>query len=124
MIFLQWSDEMKVAVIGSRDCKTLTPQAIKEHIPSDCTHIISGGAMGVDRLAKTVAEILSVPIIEFLPDYQTFGKTAPLVRNRQIIREADFVLAFWDYQSSGTRHALIEALKQEKKVKIIMIPNE
>ncbi|WMJ22786.1 SLOG family protein [Paludicola sp. MB14-C6] len=115
---------MKVAVIGSRDCKKLTTEAILEHIPADCTHIISGGAIGVDRLAKKAAELLSIPIIEFLPDYQTFGKTAPLVRNRKIISEADFVLAFWDYQSSGTRHALVEALKQEKKVKIIMIQDE
>lgn len=115
---------MNVAVIGSRNCKSLTPQTVLQYIPKECTSIISGGAVGVDQIAKTVAQMLSVPIREFLPDYKTYGRTAPLIRNRLIIQEADYVLAFWDYRSSGTRNAIIQALKQEKKVKIIMIPTE
>lgn len=112
---------MKVAIIGSRSCKSLTLDQVIENIPKQTTAIISGGAIGADTLARKAAEKLKIPFEEILPDYQTFGKTAPLVRNRTIVDRADMVLAFWDYASNGTRHALLEGLKQDKKIKIILV---
>lgn len=112
---------MKLAIIGSRECESLTLQTILDNIPPETSSIISGGAIGVDSMAKTAADKLKLPYEEILPDYKTFGKTAPLVRNKEIVRRADMVIAFWDYKSHGTRHALLEGIKQDKKVKIIMI---
>lgn len=112
---------MKVAVIGSRDCGNLTVEEVIRNIPEEASAIISGGARGVDSLAKQAAEILKLQYIEFLPNYECFGRNAPIIRNSQIVTEADMVVAFWDYQSKGTRNALLETLKQEKKIKIVVI---
>lgn len=112
---------MKVAIIGSRQSGRLTVEDIIKVLPEKTTSIVSGGADGVDSLAKQTAKALSLPIQEFLPNYKIFGKIAPVVRNRQIISEADSVIAFWDYQSKGTRNAILECLKQEKPIKIIII---
>lgn len=114
-------DKMKLAIVGSRNCEKLTVEQVIAHIPPDTTQIISGGAVGVDALAHEAANRLSIPITEFLPDYDIFGKTAPLVRNKTIVDNADCIIAFWDYESKGTRNTLIEALKQDKNVKIILI---
>lgn len=112
---------MKLAIIGSRNCSGLTVETIIESIPKDTTSIISGGAIGVDTLAREAAKRLSLPFEEILPDYDIFGRTAPLVRNKTIVDRADMVIAFWDYESRGTRNALLESLKQDKKIKIVLI---
>ena len=77
-------------------------------IPLNCTRLISGGAEGVDQLARQAAETLGIPLTEYLPDYETYGRRASLVRNSQIIAEADLVLAFWDMSSHGTAHTITE----------------
>lgn len=112
---------MRVAIIGSRQCDGLSLEKMLEQIPADCTEIISGGAKGVDKMAAEAAAHLHLPFREILPDYAAFGKMAPLVRNTAIVEQADLVLAFWDYQSKGTRDALIKSLKQDKPIKIILL---
>lgn len=112
---------MKIAIIGSRKCGNLSVAEIIHNIPEKCTCIISGGAIGVDCLAKQAARQLNIPIQEYLPNYAVFGKTAPLQRNHEIINQADQVLAFWDYKSRGTQHVILECLKIEKPIKIISI---
>lgn len=113
---------MRLAIIGSRQCRGLTLQQVLEQIPPDCSEIISGGAAGVDQLAREAAQSLGLPFREILPDYPAFGKLAPIIRNDAIVQSADMVLAFWDYHSKGTRDALLKGLKRDKPVKIIMLP--
>lgn len=112
---------MKVAIIGSRECGDLTIEKVLEHIPANATSIISGGAIGADRFARGVSLALKLPLEEILPDYETFGKIAPLVRNKTIIDRADIIIAFWNYKSRGTKNALLEGIKQDKEIKIIEV---
>ena len=39
---------MKIAIIGSRNLTVLHPE---HYIPSNCTEIVSGGAVGIDSCA-------------------------------------------------------------------------
>ena len=71
-------------------------------VPAGTTEIVSGGAVGVDRCARKYANQHGLKLTEFLPDYETYGKYAPLKRNLQIIEYADVVYAFWDGKSTGT----------------------
>lgn len=112
---------MKVAIIGSRKFENLKIEKILENIPKGCTTIVSGGAIGVDSYAKKVAKILGLPIKEFLPDYNKYGKLAPIKRNTQIVEYSDEILAFWDYESKGTRNTILQCLDLNKPVKIIPI---
>lgn len=112
---------MKVAIIGSRNCGELNVDKIIENLPHKISSVISGGASGVDSLAREVAARLKIPILEFLPDYKTHGRSAPILRNKQIVETADEVVAFWDYNSKGTRHAILECLRTHKPVKIVII---
>ena len=112
---------VKVAIVGSRSADHSVAPLILKHLPDDTTEIVSGGASGVDAMAEQVAHSLSLPIRVFTPDYKTFGKMAPLQRNRQIIDYADLVLAFWDGTSRGTAFVVAECVKCGKPVRVLPI---
>lgn len=107
---------MKIAIIGSRNLQNMD---IGTYIPSTCTEIVSGGARGVDTLAAEYAQQNNIPITVFNPDYEKFGRAAPIVRNRQIVDYADEVIAFWDGCSKGTLFVIQYCNKIRKPCKII-----
>ena len=109
---------MKVAVIGSRN---LIIKNLGSYLPPKTTEIVSGGACGVDACAREFAVERHYKLTEFLPEYARFGRGAPLKRNLQIIDYADFVLAFWDGTSLGTKYVIDQCEKPEKAYKIILI---
>jgi len=94
---------MKVAVIGSRG---LTVNDLGKYLPEDTTEIVSGGAKGIDTCARNYALSHDIKLTEFLPEYNKYGRGAPLKRNLQIIEYADVVIAFWDGKSRGTKYVI------------------
>ena len=108
---------MKVAVIGSRG---LTVKDLDAYLPADVTELISGGAIGIDQCAREYAIQNHIRLTEYLPEYQKYGKAAPLKRNLQIIEHADLVLAFWDGKSRGTRYAISCAKKLGIQIRIFL----
>ncbi len=111
---------MKVAIIGSR---TLSVDSIEQYLPENTTEIISGGAKGIDTCAADYAKKHSIPLTEILPDYRRYGRGAPLKRNLEIIQKADFVLAFWDMKSRGTKYAIDNCKKLGIAIQIILLPS-
>lgn len=110
---------MKLAIIGSRSLQSFHKAAILAQIPSQVTHIISGGAKGVDTLAEEIAAELGIPVIKLLPNYERFGKKAPLLRNDDIVGLADEVLAIWDFKSRGTAYVIAQCIEQQVPVRTI-----
>lgn len=56
-----------------------------------------------------------------IPDYETYGRGAPLVRNTQIIKTSDIVVAFPTKdrsQSKGTSDAIRKAKEYKKDLYI------
>ncbi len=112
---------MKIAIVGSRDSKNITQEFIIENLPKSFSEIVSGGATGIDTLAQSVAAKLGVKFTCFKPNYSLYGKTAPIVRNTQIIEYADYILAFWNGFSKGTKFVIAQCLNKNKPLKIIYI---
>ena len=108
---------MKVAVIGSR---SLEVPNLETYLPPDVTEIVSGGAKGVDSSARKYANDNGIKIVEFLPNYKQFGRGAPLKRNLEIINYSDYVLAFWDGVSRGTKFVIDNCNKSEVSLQIIL----
>lgn len=109
---------MRVAVIGSRSfsdykklCKVLDEYLINE--------IVSGAALGTDRLARMYATNKCIKLTEYIPDWELHGKSAGAIRNKQIVDHCHEVIAFWDGESKGTKISIDYARKQGKKVTII-----
>ena len=108
---------MKLAIVGSRG---ITNIDVAPYIPSGVTEIVSGGARGVDTLAREYAA-RGILLVEFLPQYERYGHAAPLKRNAEIAVYADEVLAFWDGRSKGTQSALAEFRIRGKKVTVVTV---
>lgn len=104
---------MRVAIIGSRG---LQVDDIGQYLPNGLTEIVSGGARGIDTCAKIYAEKNGIKLTEFLPQYERFGRAAPLKRNIEIIENSDIVLAFWDGVSRGTKFSIDRCKKLGKKI--------
>jgi hypothetical protein len=109
---------MKIAVIGSRG---LIVRDLENYLPEETTEIVSGGARGVDTSARFYAQKKGLKLKEFLPDYNTYGKIAPLMRNLEIIDYADEVYAFWDGVSRGTKYVIENCRRKKKKVHVFML---
>lgn len=101
---------MKVAVVGSRD---IVIENIGDYIPSECSEIVSGGAKGIDTCAKEYASNREIEYIEILPEYEKYGRSAPLKRNIEIIERVDLVIIFWDGKSKGTNFTIKECKKRK-----------
>ena len=109
---------MKLAIVGSRNITNLD---IEKYMPQGVFEIVSGGAKGVDTLAKNYALKNNVKYTEFLPDYVKYKKGAPLKRNEEIAKYADEALIFWNGTSKGTKHIVECFIKQNKKAEIILL---
>jgi predicted Rossmann fold nucleotide-binding protein DprA/Smf involved in DNA uptake len=107
---------MKLAVVGSR---SIYPENIGQYIPEGVTEIVSGGAKGADSAAADYARANGIKLTEFLPEYDKYGKGAPLKRNHLIAEHADAALAFWDGSSRGTKYTIDLFKRLGKPVKIL-----
>ena len=109
---------MKVAVIGSRG---LSVSDLGRYLPENTTEIVSGGAKGVDTSAREYALSHGIKLMEFLPEYTKYGRSAPLKRNITIIEYSDIVIAFWDGKSRGTKFVIDNCRKLGVEVRVYII---
>ena len=52
-----------------------------------------------------------------------FGKAAGIIRNKQIVEDADFCIIFWDGKSKGTKNTIDLCNKLHKKYRLITFEN-
>ena len=112
---------MKLAIIGSRN---ITNIDIEKYLPEGVTEIVSGGAKGVDTLAKEYANKHNIKYTEFIPNYSRYKKAAPLKRNEKIAEYADCCLAFWNGKSNGTEYTIKHFHLLNKKIFTVIIPDD
>lgn len=79
--------------------------------------IISGGARGADAIGEEWAKIRGLPIERFDADWPK-GRGAGFERNQIMAKNADYLLAFWDGTSKGTKHMIDIAIKEGLWVKV------
>lgn len=108
---------MNVAVVGSRsfDNYELMTETLKD---INIDTIISGGAMGADKFAELYAKENNLPLIIIKADW-TIGKKAGPLRNTEIVKMSDIVVAFWDGESNGTRDSIRKAKRLKKDLIIV-----
>ena len=112
---------MKVAIFGSRE---ISVDNIGEYLPNGTNEIVTGGARGIDACALEYAKSKGIKLTIFFPEYQIYGKGAPLKRNEKIVLYADQGIAFWDGSSRGTKYTIDLFLQLGKRIKIITVKNK
>lgn len=113
-------EKKKLAVVGSR---TITDynfvKGLLDKQKDNISHIISGGAKGVDTLAEQWANENDIPVIVFKAEWGKYGKRAGFIRNNEIIKKCDVCLAIWDGKSKGTQHSINLAKSMNKKLLVV-----
>jgi hypothetical protein len=112
---------MKVIIAGSRTITHYNDNFKKElkNRPFLITEVVSGTAKGVDTLGEMFAYEIEVPVKQFKPDWNTHGKKAGHLRNAEMAKYADALIAVWDGESKGTKNMIETMFKERKPVYVI-----
>jgi hypothetical protein len=101
---------MRVIIAGSRSIKNydIVEKAVRDS-GFEITQIISGGAGGVDELGEQFAARYNIPISYFLANWVAYGRSAGMIRNTDMAKNADALIAIWDGKSVGTKDMIDKA---------------
>lgn len=111
---------MKIIIAGSRDFNDYeTLKKVCDFMLSrqDEVEIVSGTARGADQLGERYGREKGYPIKQFPADWSK-GKSAGYLRNEDMAKYADGLIAFWDGKSKGTNHMINLAKKRGLKIKV------
>ena len=111
---------MRIGVIGSRafnDVELLNRELDK--YLDKVSVIVSGGAKGADKLGEMWALQNNITTEIFDPEFKSFGRGAYRMRNIEIVRNSDLIIAFWDGKSKGTDQTVGIAKKAGVPVMVV-----
>lgn len=110
---------MNVIIAGSRVIEEY------EHVVSavrasgfEITTVICGMADGVDMLGHAYAMANNIPVVEMPADWAQYGRRAGYLRNTEMGKKADALIAIYDGNSKGTGHMIDIAHSMGLKVHI------
>lgn len=95
-----------------------SPKSVDEVVWEQVT-IVSGCANGADTLGLKYAKEFKHRIKRFPADWDTYGKSAGPLRNAEMGKYADELVAFWDGKSRGTKDMIDRMLRRKKKVCVV-----
>lgn len=107
---------MRLIIAGSRtlglpEVEEALLAFIDKHNPS-ITEIVSGCAHGVDKAGELIATaLLGLPVKRFPADWTRHGKSAGMIRNREMAAYGTALLLVWDGKSRGSANMLEMARK-------------
>jgi len=118
--------ENKIAVVGSRgynnyDYFEAQIKYLTMNMQGDITFVSGGCSSGADKLIKDFCKEYNYELIEFLPNWDLYGKSAGFKRNQLIVEEATHLIAFWNKKSKGTESSVKLAEKKNIPIRIVEI---
>ena len=75
----------------------------------------------MDMLAREYAIRNNIKLVEFLPQYNLYGRAAPIKRNEEIAKYADEAVVLWDGKSKGTESTIRFFKRLGKKVSVYIV---
>lgn len=107
---------MKLLITGSRSIEEndrnywRLAAEIQQRYPA-ITLLLHGGARGADQLAERFGQEQGILVKVIRPDYKSHPeKLAPLLRNTELVKQADAVIAF--YGPSGKTGGTADTVKK------------
>ncbi len=113
----------RVIIAGGRDFNNYPGLAkVMDRLLANVTDeivIICGMAQGADRLGERYGKERGYSIRYFPADWDGKGRGAGFIRNEEMAKNADALVAFWDGQSRGTKHMIETAGKHKLDTRTI-----
>lgn len=119
------ANDYRVIIAGGRsfsDYQLLREQCLSVLQEKMRTHrviVISGHARGADALGERFAKEFGLECEAHPAQWKAFGRGAGLIRNAEMAKNADALIAFWDGRSRGTGHMINFAKRRGLDVSIV-----
>ena len=118
-------DDYRVIIAGSRSFSNY--ELLKEHCLSLLqekrrTHrviIVSSHAHGADTIGERFAKEQGLTVELHPAKWRALGKAAGMIRNAEMARASDALIAFWDSKSRGTAHMISFAKRRGLEVSVV-----
>lgn len=113
---------ISLGIVGSRefDDYGLLIESIFDVLAlQEIRQVVSGGAKGADSLAERFAKDFNIPLVVHKANWNKYGKAAGMIRNKTIVEDSDFVIAFWNGKSRGTKNS-IELANKIRLCKVVL----
>lgn len=108
---------MRTIIAGSRTITSLeTVKRAVEACGWTITTVVSGAARGVDKLGERWAWQNNIPVDPYPAQWKKFGDVAGYIRNGEMAKNADALIAVWDGMSGGTANMIKQARERNLKV--------
>ena len=120
---------MRIIIAGSREYNNyeeaakLIDKFIKD-VNSSNVVIVSGGAKGADKIGEEYAARNDLDCVVYKANWGKYGKQAGIIRNGEMAKNADCLLAFWEGESRGTYNMVNTAKKRKLKVRVFNYLNK
>ena len=82
--------------------------------------IVSGKAIGADRLGERYAKERGLKCQSKSPNWTKYPGYAGYVRNKEMAEYADALVAFWDGKSKGTKDMIDLAKERQLAVRVVL----
>ena len=83
--------------------------------------ILSGCATGADTLGERYAKENGFKTEKYPANWKKYGPYAGPKRNKEMAKNCDYVICFWDGKSKGTKSMINLAKEYKKPIRIIKI---
>ena len=117
-----WRVFVKVIIAGSRHFNNydLVEETI-EKLGLEIDEVVYGGAPGADYMGLLWARKHKVKVKTFLAEWSVYGGAAGPLRNKQMAEYGDYLLAFWNGKSKGTKNMIYEMRKKGKHGEVVYV---
>lgn len=110
---------MKTIIAGSRNFQDYKKmEEVLANIPWKITQVISGNAIGADQMGEWWAQQNEIEVRVFPANWSKHGKAAGHIRNQEMAKVGDALVAFWDGKSKGTENMINLARQKHLQLKI------
>ena len=112
---------MKVIIAGGRDFNN--PALIAstmDQLDFLVSEVVCGDARGADTQGAEWAFRNGIAVKHFPADWDRLGNRAGFIRNEQMAQYADYLVAFWDGESHGTKHMIDTMTKMGKHGTVVI----
>ena len=125
---MKWSDveAFRLIIAGGRDFNNYEGLkkavdallATKTKTSNTEIQIVCGMAKGADTLGEQFAKERGYKVNYFPADWKKYGRRAGILRNEEMAKNADALVAFWDGETRGTKNMIETAQKYNLPVRI------
>lgn len=115
---------MNIIIAGGRDfnnyefLKEKCSNVINSFLFKDDIKLVSGKAKGADTLGENFAKEFNYQLLEYPANWNEYGKSAGYIRNEEMAKISQVLIAFWDGKSKGTKHMINLAKKYNLEIYI------